>query len=164
MKGISTPAIAAVRRAAIEFAIHSYDTAGSHGPDGWGIEAAVALGLDPERVFKTLIVDVDDGGLAAAIIPVPERLRLKSVAAAFGGREARMAVARDAEHATGYVVGGISPLGQRRRLPTAIDVSARAFATIHVSAGRRGLEIELTPADLARLTGATFVELTARSN
>lgn len=161
MRGVSTPAIVVARRAAIDFTIHSYDASGDHRSDGWGAEAARALGIDPARVFKTLVVALDEGRLVVAVIPVSARLRPKSVAAAFGAREARLAGERDAERATGYVVGGISPLGQRRKLPMAIDASAFAFPTIHVSAGRRGLEIELAPNDLARLTGAKAAELTS---
>lgn len=161
MRGISTPAILVAQRAAIDFAIHTYDVPGDQGSDGWGSAAAAALGIDPARVFKTLVVTLDDGRLGVAIIPVGARLRPKSVAAAFGAREARLAEARDAERATGYVVGGISPLGPRRKLPMAIDASALGFPTIHVSAGRRGLEIELAPDDLVRLTGATAAQLTS---
>ncbi len=113
----------------------------------------MALGEDPARVFKTLVVAVD-GALAVAILPASGELDLKAFAAALGGRRAELAEPAAAERATGYVIGGISPLGQRRRLPAVLDSSAEAFATILVSAGRRGLQVELAPADLARLTGA----------
>lgn len=157
----STPAISAAERAAIAYTVHTYATESSTDAAGWGVDAARALGVPPARVFKTLVVALDGGRLAVAIIPVACRLRLKAVAAAFGVREAAMADARAAERATGYVVGGISPLGQRRALPTALDASAFDAPTLHVSAGRRGLEIELSADDLARLTGAIVAELTA---
>jgi len=114
----------------------------------YGLEAAVKLGLDPARVFKTLVASVD-GALVAAIIPVADQLDLRSL-----GKRAAMAGQAEAERATGYVAGGISPLGQRRRLPTILDSSALDHETIHVSAGRRGLELELAPRDLVTLTAA----------
>lgn len=117
------------------------------------MEAAQALGLDPAQVFKTLLADVD-GALTVAVVPVDRSLDLKALAAAAGGKRAVMAEPAAAERATGYVVGGISPLGQRRRLPTVVDVSALDWATVLVSAGRRGLDVELAPAELVRLTGA----------
>ena len=141
-----TPAIAAAEQAGIAFSVHEYE----HDPaaESYGLEAAERLGLDPARVFKTLVVDVD-GKLEVAIVPVAAQVDLRS----FGKRVA-MADPVKAERATGYVLGGISPLGQRRPLPTTIDESALERETIHVSAGRRGLEIELDPNDLVRLTGA----------
>jgi len=161
MRGVATPAIAVARAAAIDHVVHEYAAGHARSSDGWGLEAARELAIDPARVFKTLVVALDDGRLAIAIIPASGRLRLKAAAAVFGAREARMAATRDAERATGYVAGGISPLGQRRGLPTAIDASVFGFATVHVSAGRRGLEIELSPSDLARLTGAAVADLTS---
>lgn len=158
-RGVSTPAIAVARSAEIPYAIHLFEAASVKDAGGWGVEAARVLGLDPARVFKTLIVLLDGRTLAVAVIPVAAYLNLKAVAGVFGAREARMADPHEAERATGYVVGGISPLGQRRRLPTVIDASGMDFETIHVSAGRRGLEIELSPDDLARLTGATVASL-----
>jgi len=119
----------------------------------FGMEAAQALGLDPAQVFKTLLADVD-GRLVVAVVPVDRSLDLKALAAAAGGKRAVMAEPAAAERATGYVVGGISPLGQRRRLPTVVDASATQWPTILVSAGRRGLDVELAPADLVALTGA----------
>jgi Cys-tRNA(Pro)/Cys-tRNA(Cys) deacylase len=151
-----TPAILAARRAGIEFRIHEY--AHDPGAASYGLEAAAALGVAPERVFKTLVAEVD-GRLVVAVVPVAARLDLKALAAAAGGKRAALAEAAAAERATGYVTGGISPLGQRRRLPTWLDASAAGHATIHVSAGRRGLEIELQPAELARLTGARLAPL-----
>jgi Cys-tRNA(Pro)/Cys-tRNA(Cys) deacylase len=145
MAGKGTPAIDAARRAGIAFEVHEYE----HDPNAasYGLEAVEKLALAPERVFKTLVVSVD-GALTVAIVPVEAQLDLRSL-----GKRAVLADARDAERATGYVTGGISPLGQRRRLPTLLDSSAFDHETIHVSAGRRGLEIELAPADLLALTG-----------
>jgi Cys-tRNA(Pro)/Cys-tRNA(Cys) deacylase len=140
-----TPAIAAAERAGVRFSVHEYD----HDPGAaYGLEAAEKLGLDPARVFKTLVASID-GKLVVAIVPVAAQLDLRSL-----GKRAALAEQADAERATGYVAGGISPLGQRRRLPTILDESALAHETIHVSAGRRGLEIELSPQDLVALTGA----------
>jgi len=149
-----TPAIAAAERAGIAFTVREYE----HDPtaESYGLEAAERLGLDPACVFKTLVVDVD-GRLGVAIVPVATQVDLRSF-----GKRAAMADAARAESATGYVLGGISPLGQRRPLPTTIDESALEHETIHVSAGRRGLELELDPRDLVRLSGAT-VRAIARS-
>ena len=119
----------------------------------YGQEAALALGIEAERVFKTLLADVD-GSLTVAVVPVDGQLDLKALAAAVGGKKAAMADPAAAERATGYVVGGISPLGQRRRLPTVVDASALGFESVLVSAGRRGVDVELAPADLVRLTAA----------
>lgn len=158
--GKGTPATDAVRRAGVEYRLHEYEIGGpSVDPrgrerGGYGMEAAAALGVDPARVCKTLIASVD-GRLVAAIIPVERELDLKRLAATLGGRRAEMADPVVAERATGYVVGGISPIGQRRRLPTVVDESAAAHATVLVSGGRRGLQVELAPADLVSLTGAS---------
>ncbi len=124
----------------------------------FGAEAAGLLGEDPARVFKTLVCDVD-GRLAVAVVPVAGQVDLKALAAALGGRSARLAEASEAQRATGYVVGGISPLGQKRRLPTVVDESAGRWPTVFVSGGRRGLEIELAPADLISATGATTARI-----
>lgn len=154
-----TPAINAAKKAAIDFTIHEY----SHDPgaESYGLEAAEALGVDSARVFKTLLVMLngDSKRLAVGLVPVACQLDLKAVASAHGAKKAEMAKPADAERATGYVVGGISPLGQKKRLPTAIDASAEGFTTLFVSAGRRGLEIELAPHDLQRLTGALFARI-----
>ena len=149
----ATPATLAADRAGIPFTVHSYahDPAGG---TGYGQEAAEALGADPERVFKTLVTTVD-GTLTVAVVPVSGALDLKALAAAVGGKRAELADPTVAERTTGYVRGGISPLGQRRKLPTVVDVSAVTHPTVYVSAGRRGMEIELAPADLVRLTEAT---------
>lgn len=147
-----TPAILAAERAGIAFEILEY----AHDPSAssFGLEAAERLGLDPASVFKTLLASVEGlpGGLAVAIVPVTTQLDLKALAQAVGGKRAGMADPRAAERATGYVVGGISPLGQKRRLPTVIDDAVGLLERVHVSAGRRGLEIALAPADLVALT------------
>ena len=149
-----TPAIAAAEQAGIRFALHEYE----HDPrtESYGLEAAERLGLDPARVFKTLVVD-RDGTLTVAVLPVEAQLDLNAL-----GKRTALAAGAKAERATGYVLGGISPLGQRRRLPTIVHATALEHATIHVSAGRRGLELELDPHDLVRLTGADVREI-ARS-
>jgi Cys-tRNA(Pro)/Cys-tRNA(Cys) deacylase len=126
----------------------------------FGTEAATALGIDPGRCFKTLVAEVDDG-LVVAVVPVSGSLDLKALAAARGGKRGAMADPNSAERTTGYVVGGISPLGQRKRLPTVVDSAAVDLPTMFVSAGRRGLEVELSPADLVRLTGATVAPIAA---
>jgi Cys-tRNA(Pro)/Cys-tRNA(Cys) deacylase len=151
-----TPATAAVAKAKVEHRIHEY----RHDPaaPSYGLEAAERLGVDPAGVFKTLVAEVD-GRLAVAVVPVAARLDLKALATAAGGRKAVMAEAADAERATGYVVGGISPLGHRRRLPVFLDSTMQDRPTVLVSAGRRGLELELAPADLARLSDGTFADL-----
>ncbi len=143
-------------RAGVPFTLHQY----AHDPAvaSYGDEAAAALGLDPGRVLKTLVAVVD-GELTVAVVPVAAQLDLKALAAAAGGKRAALAPVADAERATGYVAGGISPLGGRRRLPTMVDASALDHPTVFVSAGRRGLEIELAPADLIRLTGALTAPL-----
>ncbi len=150
-----TPAIRAARAAGIVFTEHSYRH--DRGATGYGLEAAEALGLDPRRVFKTLLVALNGGPrrLAVPIVPVSGQLDLKAMAGACGAKKAEMADPVQAERVTGYVVGGISPLGQRRRLPTVLDASAVTFDTIFVSGGRRGLDIELAPGDLLRLCQAS---------
>lgn len=149
-----TPAIEAARKAGIPFKVHEY----RHDPsaESYGEEAADALGLEHEQVFKTLIAAAEarPAQLIVAVVPVPRRLDLKALASLVGAKRMKMAEGADAERATGYVVGGISPLGQRKRLPLVLDASALRYDAIYVSAGRRGLEIELAPADFLRLTGA----------
>ncbi len=146
-----TPAVKSAKKAGIVFKIHSYE----HNPanTNYGEEAAQALSISADRVFKTLIAEVS-GELVVAVIPVNRQLNLKSLAKAMGGKKAEMADVRKAEKSSGYVAGGISPLGQRKRLRTCIDNSALDANRIHVSAGRRGLEIELTAQDLRRMTNA----------
>jgi Cys-tRNA(Pro)/Cys-tRNA(Cys) deacylase len=142
----STPAIEAAERAGVPFALHEYE----HDPraEAYGLEAAEKLGVDPARVFKTIVVSLD-GALAVCCVPVAAQVDLRAL-----GKRARMADKAQAERTTGYVTGGISPLGQRKRLPTHLDASALEHETILVSAGRRGLQIELAPADFVRLTDA----------
>ncbi|MCQ8188873.1 Cys-tRNA(Pro) deacylase [Streptomyces rugosispiralis] len=151
-----TPATTALTAAGTDFTVHSYE----HDPaaPSYGEEAAQALGVAPERVFKTLVASVDDR-LTVAIVPVSATLDLKALASAVGGKRATMADPAVAERTTGYVRGGISPLGQRKRLPTALDASADDHETICVSAGRRGLEVELSPKDLASLTAAVVAPI-----
>lgn len=151
-----TPAITALASSGVEFTTHAYEHDPTH--PSYGEEAAEALGVAPEQVFKTLVAEVD-GALTVAVVPVSGSLDLKALAAAVGGKRAAMADPALAERTTGYVRGGISPLGQRRRLPTVLDVSASGHATICVSAGRRGLEVELAPAALATLTGAVLAPI-----
>jgi Cys-tRNA(Pro)/Cys-tRNA(Cys) deacylase len=161
-----TRALDELRRAGVAHRVLEYElhepTRGDRGHrPAWGEEAALALGADPARIHKTLVAQVDHR-LVVAIVPVAAELDPKALAAAVGGRKAAMADPADAERATGYVRGGISPLGQRRRLSTVLDADAMRFDTILVSAGRRGLQVELAPADLLRLAGGTVARI-ARS-
>jgi Cys-tRNA(Pro)/Cys-tRNA(Cys) deacylase len=144
-----TPATVALTAAGIAYTLHEY----AHDPraSSYGLEAAEALGLPPERVFKTLLATVD-GALTVGIVPVTGQLDLKALARAVGGSKAAMAEVAAAERATGYVAGGISPVGQKRAHPTVLDASASGFETIYVSAGRRGLDLEIAPDDLVRMT------------
>ncbi|MER6527458.1 Cys-tRNA(Pro) deacylase [Streptomyces sp. NPDC001508] len=146
-----TPATVALTAAGVAFTVHSYEHDPAH--PSYGEEAAEAMGVSPDRVFKTLVADVD-GALTVAVVPVAGSLDLKALASAVGGKRAAMADPALAERTTGYVRGGISPLGQRKTLRTVLDESASVHATICVSAGRRGLEVELSPDDLAALTDA----------
>ncbi|MFC3284278.1 Cys-tRNA(Pro) deacylase [Litchfieldella rifensis] len=152
-----TPAVRVLEHAGIAFALKEYP----HDPKApaYGEEAAEALDLSPDEVFKTLLARLDDGRLVVAIVPVSTQLDLKALARAAGSKRARMAEADEAERATGYVIGGISPLGQKKRLATFLDTRATALATVHVSGGRRGLEIALAPHDLERLTQARLADL-----
>ena len=147
-----TPALVVLQRSGIAFEVHAYD----HDPSAasYGLEAAERLGVDAQRVFKTLVVDVD-GKSHVTVLPVREEVDLRAL-----GKRAAMAKPADAERITGYVVGGISPVGQRRQLPTLVDESALAWETIFVSAGRRGLEVELAPTDLVSITAAKVRRLT----
>ena len=151
-----TPATAALARAGVAFVEHAYPHDAR--AESYGLEAASALGIDPARVFKTLVAEVD-GEVVVAIVPVDVRLDTRALAAAAGGKRAGMADARVAERRTGYVLGGISPFGQRSAHRTFLDRSAERFDRILVSGGRRGLDLELAPADLVRVTGATFADL-----
>ncbi len=147
-----TPATVALARAGVAHELRPYE----HDPraESYGAEAAEALGVDPTRVLKTLVARLDDRELVVAVVPVAGQLDLKALARALGGSRAQLAPVADAERATGYVAGGISPVGQRRPLRTVVDSSALAHETVLVSAGRRGLDVELRPADLVAITGA----------
>lgn len=152
-----TPAIVALERAGVAHTIHPYehDTASAV---GYGLEAAEVLGIPPEQVYKTLMADVD-GTLTVAVVPVAGKLDLKALAAAVGGKRASMADPAVAERVTGYVVGGISPLGQKTAHPTVVDETVVLFDTVYVSGGRRGLDIGLAPDDLVALTDATVADI-----
>jgi len=151
-----TPATVALNAAGIPFTPHVYE----HDPANrnFGEEAATALGLDPEQVFKTLMVDVD-GQLAVAVVPVTGKLDLGALAAAVHGKRATMADPAVAERRTGYLVGGISPIGQKTPLTTVVDETVELFDTIFVSGGRRGFDIELAPSDLVAITSATVAAI-----
>jgi Cys-tRNA(Pro)/Cys-tRNA(Cys) deacylase len=153
---MGTPATVALTAAGIPFIEHAYH----HDPatTNYGLEAANALGLDPDRVFKTLLAEVD-GRLVVGVVPVTGKLDLKALAAAVGGKRAEMADPALAERKTGYVVGGISPIGQKSQLPTVLDETAELWDSIYVSGGRRGFDIELAPADLIRATNATVADI-----
>jgi Cys-tRNA(Pro)/Cys-tRNA(Cys) deacylase len=157
--GQGTPATVALAQAKAEFTLHPYDHDAAGG--SYGEEAADALGVPPEQIFKTLVAEVE-GALAVAVVPVAGKLDLKAFAAALKGKRAAMADPAKVERVTGYVVGGISPLGQRKKLPTVIDESALGFETIYFSAGRRGLQIETPPQTLVALTGAVTAAISAR--
>ncbi|MCP2326534.1 Cys-tRNA(Pro)/Cys-tRNA(Cys) deacylase [Hamadaea flava] len=156
MASQGTPATALLAKQKIAHTLHPYDVS----PDApnYGALVADAIGADPARVFKTLVTEVD-GGLTVAVVPVTGELDLKALASAAGGKRAALADRAVAERATGYVRGGISPLGQRKRLPTVIDATALAGSTVYVSAGKRGLQVQLSPDDLVRLTGATVAPI-----
>jgi Cys-tRNA(Pro)/Cys-tRNA(Cys) deacylase len=152
-----TPAIKAAKKAKIDYRIHEY----KHDPESesYGVEAAIKLGLDSNRIFKTLVVSTQMKGLAVAVVPVSHQLDLKCMAKALGVKKATMADKTDVERTTGYVLGGVSPLGQKKRLTTVVDASAKAFETLFVSAGRRGFQIELSPEDLCLLTKGRFEKI-----
>ena len=154
--GAGTPATTALTRLGIGFGVHPYD----HDPAAasYGLEAAAALSVPPGQVFKTLLVE-GERGLAVGIVPVDRLLDLKAVAAALGWKKVTMADPAAAERSTGYVVGGISPIGQKKALPTVLDESARGFEVVYVSGGHRGLDLSLSPADLAAATRATLAAI-----
>jgi Cys-tRNA(Pro)/Cys-tRNA(Cys) deacylase len=162
-QGAGTPATVLLSTRKVPHILHAYE----HDPRArdrglaYGMEAALALGLDPRQVFKTLVVEVD-GVLTVAVVPVDTQIDLKALAAAVGGKRAALADPPAAERATGYVVGGISPLGQRKRLPTVVDASALDQGEVLVSAGRRGLDVALAPQDLVRLTDAVTAPIARR--
>ena len=155
-RSVGTPATVALEKAGVTFTVHAYD----HAPRSasYGLEAADALGLDPDAVFKTLLAEVD-GELVVAVVPVSGQLDLKALASAVGGKRAAMADPAVAERTTGYVVGGISPIGQRRRLRTVVDESASARPAVYVSGGRRGVDLGLDPADLVRVLDAQVARI-----
>jgi Cys-tRNA(Pro)/Cys-tRNA(Cys) deacylase len=156
--GEGTPATVLLTRQRIAFTAHRYEV-DEHAPS-YGEAAAAALGVEPGRVFKTLVASVD-GRLTVGVVPVSGSLDLKALAAAVGGKRGSMADPADAQRATGSVTGGISPFGQRSRLPVVVDVSAREWPTVYVSGGRRGLQVEVAPADLVRLTAAVEATIAA---
>ena len=151
-----TPAIAYLESAGVDFVLHEFDSSQSR---GYGAEAARALGLPAERVFKTLVVKVDAQRLVVAVLPVDRELNMKLLAAAVQGKRAAMASAREAERATGYVLGGISPLGQRQALATVLDASVLEHETVFVSGGRRGLELELSGSVLQSVCRAKLASI-----
>jgi len=152
-----TPAVALLRKRGIAHEVHAY----AHDPEtpSFGLEAADKLGVEAGRVFKTLVVKLDDGRLAVGIVPVSGQLNLKRMAQACGARKAAMADPDAVRRATGYVLGGVSPLGQKKRLETVLDASAANWTTVYVSAGRRGLDVELAPADLQDLLDARLEDV-----
>lgn len=160
---MGTPATVLLAREGVPHEVRTYehDPVAHERGTSYGLEAAAALGVDPRQVFKTLVADVD-GAPTVAVVPVDASLDLKALAAAAGGKRAAMADPAVAERVTGYVLGGISPLGQRRLLPTVVDSTALDFDSVLVSAGRRGVDVELAPADLVRLTAARTAPVARR--
>lgn len=154
-----TPAVDLLVASGVAHRVVSYDH--DPGAESYGREAVEALGLDAAEVFKTLVVDLGSAGLAVAVVPVDSQLDLKAVAKAAGAKKAKMADPAAVERSSGYVLGGVSPLGQKRQLPTFVDSSAEALDEMHVSAGRRGLEVALAPADLMKLLDATAAPIAA---
>ena len=155
-----TPAIRAAEAANITFSVHRYEH--DQNADSFGLEAAQKLGVPPDRLFKSLVAQVDGKQLVLVVIPAADRLDLKKLAAIAGGKKADLADPAAAERATGYVVGGISPLGGRKMLPTFVHQSALDHGTIFISAGQRGVQMELSPADMIRLTMATAADVTVK--
>jgi Cys-tRNA(Pro)/Cys-tRNA(Cys) deacylase len=160
MAGQGTPATTLLNRCGVSYRLHNYLP--DQRTDSYGAEAAAALGLSPQRVFKTLITELD-GRLMVAVVPVSAQLDLRALAAVLGAKKAKMAAAPDAERASGYVIGGIAPLGHRKQLPVVIDISVRQFDTVFCSAGRRGLQLELAPDELVRATKATVAPIATTS-
>ncbi len=152
-----TPATVALTKAGIPFTPREY--AHDAAVTGFGLEAAAALGADPDQVFKTLLAEVEGVGLVVAVVPVSGTLDLKALAAAVGGKRAAMAKPEVAERRTGYVVGGISPIGQKTAHPTVVDETAQLWDTVFVSGGRRGFDLELAPDDLLRATGGAYADI-----
>lgn len=154
-----TPAVILLKKHKIDFSLHEYE----HDPnaESYGLEASEKLGLNPAKVFKTLVVQDENDKLAVAIVPVNNLLNLKKIAKAIGSKKAQMADPKLVERTTGYVLGGVSPLGQKKRLATVIDKTAEDFLAIYFSGGKRGLDIQMKPQDLAKLLGASFADLQA---
>ncbi len=152
-----TPGIHTAKKAKIFFRIHEYNHDSSNA--SYGAEAVEKTGAPEKQVFKTLVVNLDGKELAVGVVPVSTKLNMKLIAKSAGAKRASMAMATDVERSTGYVLGGVSPLGQKKRLKTIIHSSAKQYPTIYVSAGRRGLQIELKPADLEKLTHGVFAEI-----
>lgn len=163
----STPAIQTLSQAGVPFTVHTFDAdiGGAQVVSGYGLAAAHALGVEHERVFKTVLVELQGSkhGAAVAIVPVTRQVHLKALAATLTAKRAELLDPLTAQRLTGYVIGGISPLGQRRTLPTVIDLSALEWDTIFVSAGRRGADIEMSPRDLAQILKATTAAISDRS-
>ncbi|MFT6100421.1 MAG: Cys-tRNA(Pro)/Cys-tRNA(Cys) deacylase [Arenicella sp.] len=154
-----TPAIELATKYKVAFTVHQYQH--NSKAESYGDEAAVSLGADPKQVFKTLVVELNSGELAVGVVPVSGSLNLKAIANAANAKKAAMADKLKVQRSSGYVLGGVSPIGQRKPLTTIIDSSANNFSTVFVSAGKRGLEIELSASDLANLTSATFAPISA---
>ena len=152
-----TPAINIAKKHKVPHSIHEYPHDESTG--SYGLEAAKKMGVAEARVFKTLVVELDNKELAVGVIPVASMLSMKLMAKTVGAKKATMADKSDVERSTGYVLGGVSPLGQKKRLKTTVDASAKNYSTIYISAGRRGLEIELSPDNLMTLTGGLLAEI-----
>lgn len=153
-----TPAVRCLKQAKVSYTLHEYDHDPGAGP--YGEEAAEKLGVPENSLFKTLVVDAGKKGLAVAMVPVAGQLDLKAFARALGAKKVKMADAGDVERITGYVKGGVSVLGQKKKLPVIMDASAETQATVFASAGRRGLQMEVAPSDLKRLTGGVFEAIT----
>ena len=152
-----TPAIDLARKKKVFHAIHEYEH--DVASESYGLEAAEKLKISSKRVFKTLVVSLTDKSLAVGVVPVSSLLNMKAIAKTLGSKKAAMADQSEVERSTGYILGGVGPLGQKKRLPTVIDSSARQFETIFVSAGRRGLEIELNPNDLKKLVNGNYADI-----
>ena len=157
-----TPAVNVLAQHQAPYTLHEYQH--DEGSTSYGLEAAQKLGIDADKIFKTLVAQTPTAGLIVGLVPVSGTLSVKQLARAAGVKKVVMAQPADVQRATGYVLGGVSPLGQKKRLPTYIDSSAQYHDSIFISAGQRGLEIELSPADLKRLSGATFAPIAQSAN
>ncbi len=152
-----TPAINLAKKQKIVFQVHQY--AHDKGSGAYGLEAVSKMGTNPKQVFKTLVVNLDNSQLAVAVLPVSHKLSMKHIAKVLGAKKATMADVDQVLRSTGYVLGGVSPLGQKKRLKTVLDKSALDFENIYISAGKRGLEIELNPLDLIKILSASCAEI-----